>query len=75
MKQLAYIITIASITGTVANSLKKRWCFIIWSCTNTFWIIYNIIYKSYAQALLYTFNLIMAIIGFIKWKDKPNSKK
>ena len=36
-----------------------------------FWIIYNISLKSYAQALLYGFNLIMAVVGFIKWKDKP----
>lgn len=75
MKETAYIITAASIIGTAANSFQKRWCFIIWICTNTFWIIYNIIYKSYAQALLYSFNLIMAIIGLIKWKDKPVNQK
>lgn len=75
MQQIAYIITAASIVGTAANSFQKRWCFIIWICTNTFWIIYNIIYKSYAQALLYSFNLIMAIIGLIKWKDKPVNNK
>ena len=74
MKEIAYIITAASIVGTVANSFQKRWCFAIWACTNTFWIIYNITFKSYAQALLYTFNLIMAIIGLIKWKDKPKEE-
>ncbi len=71
MKEFAYIITLASIVGTVANSFKKRWCFIVWGITNTFWIFYNIIFKNYAQALLYAFNLIMAIVGFIKWRDKP----
>lgn len=71
MKEFAYIITLASIVGTVANSFKKRWCFIVWGVTNTFWIFYNIVFKNYAQALLYAFNLIMAIVGFIKWRDKP----
>ena len=73
MKEIAYIITAASVVGTVANSFKKRWCFIVWGVTNTFWIFYNIIFKNYAQAILYVFNLIMAIVGFIKWRDKPTS--
>ena len=71
MKEFAYIITAASVVGTIANSFKKRWCFIVWGVTNTFWIFYNIIFKNYAQAILYVFNLIMAIVGFIKWRDKP----
>ena len=71
MKELAYIITAASIVGTVANSFQKRWCFIVWGITNLFWIVYNIKYQSYALALQYAFNLIMAIVGYIKWKDKP----
>lgn len=68
MDNIAYIVTIASIIGTVANSFQKRWCFYIWLCTNAFWCIYNIINKQYAQALLYLFNFIMAIIGLVKWK-------
>lgn len=68
MNNIAYIVTALSIVGTIANSFQKRWCFIIWMCTNTFWCIYNIINKQYAQAILYLFNFIMAIIGLIKWK-------
>lgn len=67
MNNIAYIVTLASIIGTVANSFQKRWCFYIWLCTNAFWCIYNIINKQYAQALLYLFNFIMAIIGLVKW--------
>ena len=71
MQYIAYIITAASIVGTVANSFGKRWCFVVWGITNAFWIIYNVVLCSYAQALLYTFNLVMAIVGFLKWgKDK-----
>lgn len=69
MNNIAYIVTLASIIGTVANSFQKRWCFCIWICTNAFWCIYNIINKQYAQALLYLFNFIMAIIGLVRWKD------
>ena len=70
MKEIAYIMTAAAIVCTIGNSFKKRWCFIIWAITNTFWIAYNIKYQSYALALQYGFNLIMAIVGLIKWKDK-----
>lgn len=70
MQYIAYIITAASVIGTVANSFGKRWCFIVWGITNTFWIAYNISINSYAQAMLYAFNLLMAIVGFIKWRGK-----
>lgn len=81
MDQVAYLITVASIIGTVANSLQKRWCFLIWAITNTFWCIYNIINGSYAQALLYLFNFAMAIVGLWRWgkikkeKDKETAKE
>ena len=73
MNFIPYIITAASIVGTVANSLQKRWCFYVWLCTNSFWCIYNVLNGSYAQALLYAFNFAMAILGLIKWRK--NRKK
>ena len=59
MQYIAYFVTAASIIGTVANSLQKRWCFWVWLCTNAFWIGYNLWTGSYAQALLYVFNFAM----------------
>lgn len=69
MNNIAYLITALSIIGTIANSFQKRWCFYIWGATNTFWIAYNILNWQYAQALLYIFNLVMSIVGIIKWKQ------
>ncbi len=76
MIYLSYIVTIISIIGTVANSPQKRWCFLIWICTNSFWIVFNIFHEQYSQALLYLFNLAMAIVGLKKWKRriKPPQK-
>lgn len=73
MNYIAYIVTALSIVGTVANSLQKRWCFFVWAFTNSFWCVFNIINGSYAQATLYTFNLVMAFIGLWKWRK--NEKK
>ena len=70
MKYLPYIITLLSVVGTVANSLQKRWCFWVWLCTNAFWVVFNVTSGSYAQALLYTFNFAMAILGLCRWKGK-----
>ena len=74
MNYIAYIVTALSIVGTVANSFQKRWCFIVWSFTNSFWCVFNIINGSYAQAILYAFNLAMAFIGLWKWRKNERQK-
>lgn len=74
MTYIAYLATLCSIIGTVANSFQKRWCFVVWICTNIFWCVFNIANDSYAQALLYGFNFAMAVIGLIKWKQKSPSQ-
>lgn len=63
-----YLVMILSIIGTVANSLKKRWCFYLWGCTNLFWCIHNFCLGEPAQGVLYFFNLCMALVGLSEWK-------
>lgn len=74
MNYIAYIVTALSIVGTVANSFQKRWCFVVWAFTNSFWSVFNIINGSYAQAILYAFNLAMAFIGIWKWRKNEKKK-
>lgn len=74
MNDIAYIVTALSIVGTVANSFQKRWCFVVWAFTNSFWCVFNIINGSYAQAILYAFNLAMAFIGLWKWRKNERQK-
>lgn len=75
MEIIAYFATALTIIGTVANSLQKRWCFIVWICTNAFWSIYNFSAGQVAQAALYIFNLIMAVVGLVKWGRQPKRAK
>lgn len=70
MHYIAYLVTGASIIGTIANSYQKRWCFYIWLCTNAFWCAYNAVNRQTAQALLYVFNFIMAVVGLIQWRTR-----
>ena len=70
LNYISYGVAFASMLGTVANSFQKKWCFYIWMCTNTFWLLYNIKMGQYAQGLLYLFNFSTSIIGLFKWKKR-----
>lgn len=70
MDKFAFLVTAASIVGTCANSLQKKWCFYVWMVTNAFWCVYNFIAGQYAQALLYMFNFVMCVVGIAKWKGE-----
>lgn len=63
-----YIVTIASVIGTVANVYKKQWCFIIWLFTNSFWCVFDFMHGLYGQALLFAVYVLLAVLGLVKWK-------
>lgn len=65
-----WLITIASITGTVANIYKKRWCFIIWLFTNSLWMIVDFYQGLYAQSFLFAVYVALAIWGLIQWRNE-----
>ena len=68
-------VTILSIIGTIANTEKKRWCFVIWLFTNTFWCVYDWCIGAYSQSLLFAVYAMLAIWGLVRWKrdDRRNS--
>jgi len=74
MFDFSWIVTIASIAGTTANACKKRWGFLIWMLTNTFWVIYDVHFGLYAQAFLYVVNFVLAVTGFILWGKKKEKQ-
>lgn len=72
IESISWVVTGAAVVGTVANAFKKKWCFIVWMITNTFWIFYNIHNNAYSLALLYCVNLIIAVLGLYKWSNHSN---
>lgn len=70
-----FIVTIASIIGTVANVYQKHWCFIIWLFTNGFWCTYDFSIHQYAQGILFAVYFVLAVIGLIKWRKKAEGRK
>jgi len=73
---LTYIIAIISLVATIANVRKKRYCFIIWLCTNLFWCIHNAAISQYAQSGLFAAYAALAAWGLIEWKSaSPKTEK
>lgn len=70
MQILSYIITAVSITATIANAYKKRWCFIAWLCTNSFWCVYDFVIGAYSQSFLFAAYFVISVIGLRNWRKK-----
>ena len=67
---MTWILTIIALAGTVANVKKLRICFILWTATNIGWLAYDLSQGLYSRALLDLVQLILAVWGFIAWKDR-----
>ncbi|OPX92708.1 MAG: Nicotinamide mononucleotide transporter [Pelotomaculum sp. PtaB.Bin104] len=67
-----WLITIAAITGTVANIYKRRWCFCVWTITNCIWCFIDFAAGLYAQAFLFAIYAVLAIWGLVQWRKEKN---
>ena len=67
---LMWIVTAASLIGTVFNIHKRRACFYIWSVTNALWCGYDIYKQAIPQATLMGVYFGLAIYGITKWRGK-----
>ena len=67
---LMWVVTVASIIGTVLNIRKCGVCFWIWLVTNSAWTIYDCYIANWAQAGLSLVYVGLAIWGIYAWKHK-----
>lgn len=70
MFDFMWMVTAASIIGTVANIYKKSWCFILWFFTNSLWCIYDYVIGAYAQSALFLVYVGLAVWGIYEWRVK-----
>lgn len=68
LHNLMWIVTGASIVGTILNLKKKKICFWIWLFTNSLWCAYDVWITAYAQAGLQAVYVGLAIWGIIEWR-------
>lgn len=73
LSTISYLVSACTLVGTIANAYQRRWGFLVWICTNSFWIIYNLINKEYSQVIVYAINLVVSIIGWFKWKTPKST--
>jgi len=64
-----WLVSAASLVGTVANVYKRRWCFWVWCVTNTVWVAYDLHKGADAQAALMACYAVLAVMGLLKWKE------
>jgi hypothetical protein len=67
---MMWLVAIASLIGTIGNIYKRRWCFIVWACTNTAWVVYDLSIDAHAQAALMVTYLALSIWGLVKWRPE-----
>jgi hypothetical protein len=68
-----YLITAASIIGTVANIYKKQWCFVIWLFTNSAWLVIDLMAGLYAQSVLFAVYIALSVMVLAKWGKKKQN--
>ena len=69
-----WLVTFASLVGTVANVYKRRWCFAVWLVTNLCWAAYDLAIGATAQAALMAVYAGLAVWGLIRWRHPRASR-
>ena len=67
-----WLVTFASIVGTIANIKQRRWCFHVWLVTNLIWMVYDLAIGATAQAALMGVYALLAVWGLREWRPKRN---
>jgi hypothetical protein len=62
-----WLITLASIIGTVANIYKRRWCFWVWLFSNGSWFLIDLHAQLYSQAFLFLVYIGLSVWGLVSW--------
>ncbi len=70
---MTWILASLSLAGTVLNIHKNKYCFALWSLTNTSWSLHNYLIKEYAQSALYAVYMVLAVWGLIKWRREEKA--
>jgi len=73
--KITWFIMIISMTGTVFNLMKLKWCFVIGLFINSFWIYWNFSIKEYPLAIWFIMLFGTSIFGLIKWHKEENIQK
>jgi len=64
---ISWTVSFLALIGVILNVKKDRRCFVIWSFTNAFWMIYDWRLGAKAQSALFFVYFVLAIWGLLQW--------
>lgn len=72
---ITWIVSALALTGTILNSSRNKWGFVLWFFTNLFWVIVDFKSGLYAQSALFLAYTVLAIKGIVTWTKKERQDK
>ena len=70
-----WFVALIALVGLVLNIKGKFYCFVLWSFSNTWWLIHNLNGAEYAQAALFGAFLVFSIYGLFAWQVNDGKNK
>lgn len=62
-----WVATVIALSGTVLNCKKKKVCFVLWTITNSMWLVWDLYNGTISRAFLDLVQLLLAIYGIYEW--------
>ena len=72
---ITWVISGMALTGTILNSNRNKYGFILWFITNLFWVIVDFRAGLYAQSALFFAYTLLAVSGLVTWTKKEKKEK
>lgn len=73
-KVIEWIATILAMLGAYLNLKKNKWCFVIYSIANMFWIAVGLMKGLYGLVVVQIVFTGFAVWGFIEWSPGLKEK-
>ncbi len=72
---VTWIVSLLALTGTILNSNRNKYGFLLWIATNLFWVVVDFRAGLYAQSALFAAYVVLAIKGILTWSRKEKEDK
>lgn len=72
---ITWIVSFLALMGTILNANRNKYGFVLWFCTNLFWVIVDFKSGLYAQSALFFAYTLLAIKGLITWSNAEKRVK
>lgn len=64
---ILWFISLLTLLGSILNVKKMPSSFVLWTISNIFWLVFDLVNKVYSRAALDVVNLTTSIWGLVSW--------